>query len=217
MNHWLWSAIRATAPHAPVPEPPEAIGLDGRVYTVDARFSRTEAFAVREGHVVAVGSTAEIRKLAGPATRIEDLQGRCVTPGLIDCHGHLTSLGSFAAGWLDLHDAKSFAEVAARVKESAGIAQRGEWVLGGRWDQSLWGESGFPTHHRISEAAPDVPVWLERVDGHAGLANRRALELAGITRETRSPPGGEVVRDDAGEATGIFLDNALSLVDRHIP
>src|SRR5262245_23699517 len=208
MHQSLLPTLLAVLPAAPPADQADAIWLGGTIYTVDAKFSKAEALAVRDGKILAADTTAEVKKLAGPATRIHQLEGRCVTPGLIDCHGHLASLGSYSAGWLDLHDARSFGEVVGRVREAAAKARPGEGILGGRWDQSLWGESAFPTHQQLSAAAPEVPVWLERVDGHAGLANRKALAIAGVGPQTPAPAGGEIVRDAAGEPTGILLDNA---------
>jgi predicted amidohydrolase YtcJ len=199
------------------PEVADSIWVNGVFYTVDARFSTVEALAVRGGRIVLAGSRAEVEKLAGAETAVQDLEGRCVTPGLIDSHCHLSALGSYASGRLDLEGARSFEEVLAAVEEAVKKAKPGEWILGGRWDQSLWEGMKFPAHERLSRAAPDNPVWLDRVDGHAGLANARAMELAGITRETEEPPGGEIARDEAGDPTGLFVDNATSLIERQIP
>jgi predicted amidohydrolase YtcJ len=220
MNRWLWPAFLAASLEAAPPheaERADSIWINGAIYTLDEKFTRVEALAVRGGRVLLAGSTAEVRKLADGSTKVHDLAGQCLTPGLIDCHGHLASLGSFAAGWLDLHDTRSFHEVVVRVKEAAARAGPGEWVLGGRWDQSLWGESEPPTNEELSRACPELPVWLERVDGHAGLANRNAMALAGIGPQTVSPPGGEILRDARGHLTGLFVDNAMALIDRHLP
>jgi predicted amidohydrolase YtcJ len=202
--------------HAPA-EAADALWLNGAVYTAVERSPRAGALAVRGGRILAVGSSEEMRRLAGPSTAIHDLEGRCVTPGLIDCHAHMSGLGSLDLGRIDLQGARSYADVARMVREAAAKARPGEWILGGRWDQSLWEEKDFPTHGLISEASPANPVWLDRVDGHMGLANRKAMEAAGIDRSTADPPGGEVLRDARGEPTGLFVDNAMALVERRIP
>ncbi len=215
----LWIPLAFIAPVAlRAEEPPaDSIWLNGIVYTADGKFSRAEALAVRGGRIVAVGTDKGVRMLAGERTSVHDLKGRCVTPGFIDSHGHMTSLGSFSSGRLDLHDARTFDDVVRRVGEAAAKAAPGEWILGGRWDQSLWGERDFPTHEKLSEAAPRHPVWLERIDGHAAVANRRAMEIAGVTAATKDPPGGEVLRDARGEPVGLFVDNAMPLIERFIP
>jgi hypothetical protein len=198
-------------------EAADSLWRNGTIYTIDGHFSRAEALAVRDGRILAVGSNGEIEKLSGPGTRVHDLEGRWVTPGLIDCHVHMSGLGSLDLGRIDLHDARSFVEVVRMVREAAAKARPGDWILGGRWDQSLWNEKEFPSHALLSEASPENPVWLDRVDGHMGLANRKAMDVAGIDRSTADPPGGEVLRDARGEPTGLFVDNAMELVERRVP
>ncbi len=196
--------------------PPEVIYVDGNIYTLDPARPRAEALGVAGDRIVAVGSNAEVRKLVQPRTKICDLGGRTVLPGLIDAHCHVASLGSFGLGRIDLSEARSYkdlvAAVAARVKE----AQPGEWIVGGRWDHENWPGRKLPTHHKLSEVSPNNPVWLTRVDGHAGLANAAAMKLAGITRDTPDPAGGEIIRDDGGDPTGIFVDNAEGLIARRV-
>jgi len=206
----LWCAVLCQ-------EVPETVYVNGAVYTVDSAFSKAEAIAVKDGRIVAVGTTDDVKRLMGAATHTVDLKGRCVTPGLIDSHGHMAGLGSYASGRLDLHDAKSFDDVVKAVKAAVAKAKPGEWILGGRWDQSLWGQKEFPSHEKLSAVSPDNPVWLDRVDGHAGLANAAAMEVAKVTKQTPNPRGGEVLRDAGGNATGMFVDNATPLVERHIP
>jgi len=193
----------------------DIVFVNGTIYTVDAAFTKAEAIAVKDGRIVAVGSNAEIRKLA--AAKTVDLGGRCVTPGLIDSHGHMNGLGSYAFGRLDLHDARSFGDVVKAVADAVKKAKPGEWILGGRWDHSLWGQKEFPTHEKLSAASPDNPVWLDRVDGHAGLANAKAMEIARISADTPNPRGGEVLRGGDRGATGMFIDNATGMIERHIP
>jgi len=198
-------------------ETADAIYIGGAVYTVDPSNPRAEAFAVKGGRFIAVGKSDDLLKAhRGPRTEVVDLKGRCVVPGLIDAHAHFASLGRLKRQ-LDARGAKSFEEMVALAKARAAKAAPGEWILGGRWDHAAWGMKEFPTHHKLSEAIPDVPVLLSRVDGHAALANRKAMDLAGITRNTPDPAGGDILRDASGEATGIFVDNAVDLVRRAIP
>ncbi|MCB9846550.1 MAG: amidohydrolase [Phycisphaeraceae bacterium] len=215
--------------------PPDAIYFNGNIYTMGER-GRAEAFAIEGGTFGAVGSNAEILALAGPQARRVDLEGRTVLPGLIDAHGHMSGLGAFRLGVLDLSGARDEEEMVAQVVAGVGPAEPvhggkrpspaqgatddggpdttdgAAWILGGRWDHESWPSRSLPTHELLSLAIPDRPVWLSRVDGHAGLANAEAMRLAGVTRNTQAPPGGEIVRDRQGNPTGVFIDNAISLI-----
>lgn len=191
--------------------------LRGNIYTGEAARPRAEAMVVENGRFIAAGSEADARAAAGPDAAIIDLEGRTVLPGLIDAHGHLQGLGSFGMGVLELSAAASFEEVVQAAATAARERPEGEWILGGRWDHESWSSRELPRHDDLSKAVPDRPVWLRRVDGHAGIANRRAMEIAGINRDTPNPPGGEIIRDGRGEPTGVLIDNAMSLVTRHIP
>ncbi len=187
------------------------------VHTVDAKQPRAEAVAVRGNRIVAVGSSAEVQVFAGPQTRVLDLAGRTVVPGFDDSHAHLLGIG-FARLDVDLVGARSYAEVIARVAKAVKTRRPGEWVRGRGWHEGKWeapapgAVRGFPTHAALSAVSPDNPVVLERADGHAVLANAKAMVSRGITRETKAPAGGEVIRNAAGEATGVFVDNAEGLV-----
>ena len=196
--------------------PPDTIYTNANIYTLDPARPRAAAIAVRADRIVAVGSQAELRRLRRPQTAVVDLGGRTVLPGLIDAHGHIAGLGSFAMGRIDLSLARSFDDVLAAVKQRIKTASPGEWIVGGRWDHESWPDRKLPTHQRLSAISPDNPVWLTRVDGHAGLANARAMEIAGVTRETSPPSGGDMLRDAGGNPTGIFVDNAESLIARHV-
>jgi predicted amidohydrolase YtcJ len=198
------------------PPPPDVIYTNANIYTVDPNRPRAEALAIAGNRIVAVGSSAEVLKLRQPDTRIRDLGGKTVLPGLIDAHGHIGGLGIYGLGRLDLSRTASFDDVLSAVAERVKSARKGEWILGGRWDHESWPGRRLPTHHKLSELSPDNPVWLTRVDGHAGLANAAAMRHAGVTRETKSPSGGEIVRDEHGEPTGLFIDNAEEIIARHI-
>jgi predicted amidohydrolase YtcJ len=191
--------------------PIDLILWNGMVATLDPDHPEAQAVAVRGGLITAVGSNSEILALAGPTTRRIDLQGQTVIPGLVDAHGHVLGLGNRLAE-LDLRGAANIETIATRVAEKARTLPAGEWVTGGGWDQNLWPGGGFPTHAPLTAAAPDHPVWLRRVDGHAAWANMKAMELAGVTNETQAPEGGSIERDAAGEPTGVFIDTAMALV-----
>lgn len=187
--------------------------INANVHTMDEDRARVGAFATRDGVFVRVGDDAlKLRTTA----RVVDLRGATVLPGLIDAHGHMQGLGQYGLGMLDFANASGMRDLVDAVRDSANAKERGEWVLGGRWDHESWPGKQLPTHHEISEVSPGNPVWLRRVDGHAGLANAAAMRLAGIDRETPNPPGGEIIRDEDGEPTGVLVDNAMDLVERVI-
>ncbi len=190
----------------------ELLFTNANIYTLESARPRAEALAVADGRIVAIGSAAEVLASRGAQTRVVDLQGRTVLPGLIDAHGHMQNLGSFALGRLDLSTAKSYDEVIAMVRAKAEQTPPGQWILGGRWDHESWPDRALPTHPALSEATAQHPVWLRRVDGHAGLANAEALRRAGLTRDSRNPAGGELLRDSEGELTGVLVDNAMDLI-----
>jgi len=175
----------------------------------------TDAFVIKDKIFVGVGKFELIRRVFRGAKRI-DLKGACVVPGLIDAHGHLATLGALQRQ-IDLRDTTSYQQMIDRTKQYAAKRKPGSWILGGRWDQANWGQKELPTHPALSAATPDHPVLLSRIDGHAALANQAALELAGITRDTQPPPGGEIGKDQDGELTGMLIDNAIDLVRGQIP
>lgn len=205
------------APISPAGAQPDAVYINANVYTVDPNRPRAEAFAVEGGAFTLVGSAAQARAAAGANTRVVDLGGLTVLPGLIDAHGHLDGLGALATGVVDLSGARSEEEMIALVRAKAAQTPRRAWVVGRGWDNESWPVKALPSHHKLSEAVPDHPVWLGRVDGHAALANAMAMTFAEITRATPNPPGGEILKDRAGEPTGVFVDHAESLVERVIP
>jgi predicted amidohydrolase YtcJ len=212
------AALALVAPvRAAVPAPADLVLKNGVVHTVDPRRPRAEALAVRGGLIAFVGSTAQTEALVGPKTRVVDLAGHTLVPGFEDAHAHLLGIG-FTRLDVDLVGARRFEDVVARVAAAVKGRPAGEWVRGRGWHEGKWDAPapgsvrGFPTHLALSAVSPDNPVLLERADGHAVLANARALALRGITRATQPPAGGEIVRDLNGEPTGVFVDNAQSLV-----
>lgn len=173
--------------------------------------ARAEAVALADGKILAVGSEAELRPLISPNTQVDRYDG-VIVPGFVDSHCHFTGLG-WALSQLDVTTAESAEAVAAAVAAAPGEG----WVQGRGWDQTKWTPAVFPTHAPLSDAQPDRPVILRRVDGHATWANAEAMRRAGITRDTVDPPGGRIVRDDAGAPTGVFIDAAMPLVEGAMP
>jgi len=194
----------------------DLIVTNARIYTSDVNRPIAEALAVRNGRITFVGSNRGALALAGPRTERLDLTGRTVITGMVDAHAHLLGLGQ-ALRSVDLVGTRSYDEVVARVAERAESARPGEWIRGRGWDQNDWADTRFPTHAALSRAVPNNPVYLTRVDGHAGLVNAKALELAQVTAATPDPSGGRFIRDSAGSPTGVLIDNAQGVVSRVIP
>ncbi len=188
--------------------------FNGKVFTADAQFSTSEAVAVDGEKIIAVGSTQEL-KAKYQAVKEIDLGGKLVTPGFNDAHVHFLR-GALALLTVDLNGAKTLDEaktkVAAKVKE----VKPGTWIVGRGWDHTLWGGK-FPSRKDLDAVAPDNPMFLVRVDGHVGWANSKALALAKIDKNTKSPAGGEIERDSAGEATGILKETSQGLVSALVP
>ena len=212
------SLVLATAGAAAAqsPQPATLILTDAVIHTVDPNRPQAEAVAVRGDRIVFVGSERGAMLYRGPRTQVIDLDGRTVLPGFIDAHAHLASLGNQQLV-VDLVRTRSLDEIIDRVRGRAAQAPDGAWIQGRGWDQNDWADTRFPDNETLSQAVPDHPVALGRVDGHATFVNDRALEIAGITRDTPDPEGGRIVRDSNGEATGVLVDNAQSLVGQHIP
>ena len=187
-----------------------------RIYTVDDSRPVVQALAIRDGRIVFAGPERGARALAGSGTRVLEFPGRTVLPGLVDAHGHLLGLGQ-ALSQVDLVGARSYDEVVKRVATRAKTAAPGEWILGQGWDQNDWGDTRFPTHEALSRAVPGHPVVLTRVDGHALLANAKAMAAAGVTPATRDPEGGRILRLKGGAPSGVFVDNAQTLMYRAMP
>jgi len=189
--------------------------VNARVWTGDPKRPWADAVAVTGERVSAVGSSAEIRKLARPTTRIVDAGGGLVTPGFIDSHVHFMD-GGFGLTSVQLRDARTPQEFIRRIAEHAATLPNGAWLLEGNWDHQNWGGE-LPRASWIDSVTPNTPVLIQRLDGHMSLANAAAMRAAGVTRDTKDVPGGEIVRDANGEPTGIFKDNAAGLVGRAVP
>ena len=186
-------------------------------YTLDGsgKLKRFQALLVNHGKVVATGTDAALARRAGHA-RVIDGGGRTLLPGLIDAHGHVMALGQ-ALNQADLSTTTTLAAALATVKRFAAAHPDAAWVQGGGWNQVIWKLGRFPTAGDLDQAVADRPVWLSRVDGHAGWANSAAMKLAGITRDTRDPTGGRIERDAQGNPTGVFVDGATALIERRVP
>lgn len=195
---------------------------NGTVYTMDAGRPKAQAIAVIDNRIAVVGTDADVAPFIGPNTRVIDLKGETVVPGLKESHGHLISIGQ-AKMSITLVGAKSYAEMIERVKAAVQKAKPGEWLVGRGWHEEKWTDRssltvrGFMTHQDLSKAIPNNPVYLTRADGHAGFANAKAMELMGITKDTKAPDGGEIIKDKEGNPTGVFVDKAQSLIKRPPP
>ena len=196
--------------------PADLILHNATIYTVDAAMPRAEAIAIRGDRIAAVGTSAAILALKGPATRVIDARGAAVIPGLHDSHGHFTGLGA-SLQVLRLRGTASWEQIVGMVRRRAAAAKPGEWILGRNWDQNDWPEKEFPVHELLSNAAPNNPVYLTRVDGHAAIANKAAMDAAGLTKDAKDPDGGRIMRDAQGNPTGVLVDQAMGLVRTHIP
>lgn len=196
--------------------PADLVITNARIYTVDANRPTAEAMAVRDGRIAFVGSERGALSLRGAGTDVVDLDGNTVIPGMIDAHAHLLSLGHTLRD-VDLVGTRSYEEVIERVAARAREAPAGSWIVGRGWDQNDWPDTRFPHHEALSRAVPDHPVYLSRVDGHAGLVNAAALRAAGVSAATRDPEGGRIERTESGEPSGVLVDAAMELVARAIP
>ena len=196
---------------------PTLILHSGKVYTVDRRQPWAQAVAIRGETILAVGSDDEIRALAGPDTRQIHLEGRLVLPGLCDAHIHFYHW-SLGQQQVQLAGTRSKAEMLERIAERAAHTPPGQWIVGQGWNESLWGETEFPTRHDLDPiTGPDRPALFSRSDMHGAVANSAALRLAGIDPSTPDPPGGVIDRDPEGKPTGFLRELAIGLVSRHIP
>jgi len=204
--------------HRPSQAPVEPITLavvNARIWTGDSRHPWSDAMAISRDRISAMGSSAAVRKLVTPSTRVIDAHGMMVVPGFIDSHIHFLE-GGFGLASVQLRDAKTPRDFVQRISEFAKTLQAGVWITNGDWDHEQWGGE-LPRRDWIDSVTPNNPVWVNRLDGHMSLANGAALRAAGITKATPEVAGGAIVRDAQGEPTGILKDNATSLVNRVQP
>lgn len=214
--------IGCAGPAEERPEPADLVLTHGKIVTLDDAVPTAEALAIRGGKVVAVGTDAEIEPYVGEGTEVLDLQGRLATPGFIEGHGHFLGMG-LAKMQLDLMGTTSWRQIVDLVAARAAEVEPGAWIEGRGWHQDKWetvpepGVEGLPVHDSLSAVSPDNPVVLRHASGHASFANAKAMELAGIDRDTPDPEGGEIVRDADGEPIGAFRETAQRLVARRTP
>ena len=193
--------------------------MNGKIVTVDDAKPEVQALAVSGDRVIAVGSNEEIKSYITQKTEVIDLEGKMAIPGFIDGHGHFTGLGR-SKMVLNFMEVKDWDEVVAMTKEALKKAKPGEWIFGRGWHQEKWDKipepnvDGLPFHHTLSKVSPDNPVLFTHASGHASFANAKAMELAGITKDTQDPPGGEIVKDSEGNPIGAFRETAQRLLRR---
>ncbi len=197
-------------------EQADAVFLNGNIYTVNDRAPRAQAVAVKNGKIIFVGSNSDAKAYQGRGTRVVDLGGNTVVPGLTDAHYHLAGVGAREMT-LNLEGITSLEAFLAKVKERVDRAKPGEWVTGRGWIETFWKPPVFPTRWDLDKIAPANPVYLTRADGHGSVANSAALKIAKVDRNTPSPFGGEIMKDKSGEPNGMFLDRAQGLIGSHVP
>lgn len=213
----LLCASLALAGCAVTPQPADLIITNAVVWTGAAPPARAQAIAMRAGRIIHVGTNREVERLRSAATREIDAAGRLLVPGFIDDHTHFVS-GGFALASVDLRPARTPTEFTRLLRDHARKLPAGRWITEGNWDHEAWPGAPLPRREWIDSVTPNNPVAVSRLDGHMLVANTRALELAGITRDTRDPPGGTIVRDPrTREPTGVLKDEAMSLVFRQVP
>ena len=206
-------AILLAACAEDAPSPADLVLRGGIVATVDADDSMAEALAISDGWIVAVGSDEEVEPYIGAETEVIELNGRLAAPGFIEGHGHYMSLGN-SKTILDLNGAANWDAIVEMVAEAAAEAEPGQWIRGRGWHQEKWDRppepavEGNPTHASLSAVSPDNPVLLGHASGHAGFANAAALAAGGYDRDSEPPPGGELLRDENGELTGLLRETA---------
>ena len=203
-------AIAESGPFADV------VVTDAKIWTGDKRTPAAEALAIIGDRIVDVGSVTEMKNWTGKSTKVIDAGGRRVVPGFNDSHVHFVDGGRQLEN-VNLKDAPTQQEFARQIGEQAGRIGKGEWILGGDWDDQSWTPAVLPTKELIDPLTPNTPVFVTRYDGHMGLANSVALKLAGVTSATTDPPGGTVVKDAQGNPTGALKDSAMTFVTRVIP
>jgi len=195
----------------------DVLFINGNVYTVNERQPRAEAIAVKAGKILFVGSNKDARAYQGKSTRVIDLHGGTVVPGMTDSHYHLAGVGAREMT-LNLEGTTSLEQFLAMVRERVDRAKPGEWVTGRGWIETFWKPQAFPTRWDLDKVSPNNPVVLTRADGHAVVVNSAAIKIARVDKNTASPFGGEIMKDkQTGEPNGMFLDRAQGIIGRHVP
>jgi predicted amidohydrolase YtcJ len=195
--------------------------VSGNVDTLDPTHAKASAVAVKDGHVAAVGSDSELQPWIGAETKVIDLKGRTLVPGLMDSHIHLSGVGMRRFG-VDLVGTKSIDEVRGKIRKALADTKKGDWIIGRGWDQNDWEsfkkkKQKFPSAKDLDDVSGDHPIMLRRIDGHALWANSKAMQIAGVDHKTKAKPGGEIVKEKNGKPSGIFIDNAMELIAEKAP
>jgi predicted amidohydrolase YtcJ len=214
VSAFVFALIMAAAARATVPA--DLVLLSAKIWTGDPDRPAAEALAARGGRIIAIGGNSGIEALRGPATRVVEGRGRRVLPGLIDAHTHM-SMGGFNLLAVDLRHTKDEREFTEQLARLARTRPSGQWITDGAWDHQQWAVPRLPTRALLDPATGDRPACIARQDGHMVVCNSLALRLAKITRDTPDPPGGVIVRDAAGEPTGILKDAAMDAIGRVRP
>ena len=194
---------------------------NGMIYTMNDLNPTAEAVAVSSGKIIALGKYTDLDPLITPRTKIINLRGTTMTPGIIEGHGHFYGLG-LAKMQLDLSKTESYQDLVDMVSDAVENSKPGEWILGRGWHQSKWNDDkndfvkGFQTHERLSEISPNNPVWLKHASGHAGFANQKAMDIAGVNKETEFGFGGEIIKDLSRKPTGVFNERAQGLISEKV-
>lgn len=196
---------------------PDTIIYNANIYTVNEEQLNAEAMAVKDGKIIAIGTTDEMKEMASSKTATIDAKGQFMMPGFIEGHGHFSGLGKSLMN-LNFLNSKTWDEIVSMVAEKAKNAEPGEWIIGGGWHQEKWSRTpdrnvlGYPFHDALSAVSPNNPVMLSHASGHALFANQSAMKLAGVSPETPDPIGGHIVRDGNGEALGVFEERAQQII-----
>ena len=212
----LWCALLFCGAAFGQAHPASTIVLNARIYTVNPKQPWAEALAIREGKIVAVGTAKDVNAFRGPSTFVIDAHQHLVLPGFVDCHIHFME-GSLGLTHVVLNGAKSVAEIQKRVRDYAASHPDEPWITGMGWTYPTFGPSALPDKKILDEIVPDRPVFLSAFDGHSSWVNSKALDMAGITRDTPDPRNGKIVRDQNGDATGALKEHASELIYRLLP
>jgi predicted amidohydrolase YtcJ len=218
MRRFLLPALALFAAAA-FAQPADLVLRNGKIVTMNSAAPVVQALAVRGGRIAALGANSDAAGWTGPNTRVIDLHGMLAIPGFIEGHGHFIGVGQFRMG-LDLREARTWDEIVAQVARAAKQAKPGEWIIGRGWHQSKWDHppepnvEGFPLHASLDKVSPRNPVLLTHASGHAAFVNAEAMRAAGITRATRNPQGGEILKDRQGDPTGLLRERAQGLANQ---
>ena len=200
-------------------ETAELVINNAKIYTVNKNQPQAEALAVKDGKIVFVGTNKDAKNYIGDKTEVIDANGQFVMPGFIEGHGHIHGLGASLIN-LNLMNVKNWDEIVAMVGEAVKKAKPGDWIVGRGWHQEKWNPApaknylGYPYHEELDKVSPNNPVLLSHASGHSLYANAKALELSGVTSTTKSPAGGEILKDNNGKIVGVLSENAQGLVGR---